>query len=158
MHHVAVNNIELCQDLDLRDSQIRRFWSLEAMGITGIDTTPHPIKDTTTLSSSSDSFRIEDGRAVVLLPKKEHFIEADRLIRKGASSPSRKGDTNPDFRTMYENKMLDYILQHLVEVAPPGPTAAPKFYLPQHAVKKNARPLNGESFLTIVLMSQDPRH
>ena len=32
--------------------------------------------------------------------------------------------------------MMDYILQHQVEVAPPSPSAAPKVYLPQHAVKK----------------------
>ena len=40
---------------------------------------------------------------------------------------------------MYLNKMQDYILQHQVEDAPPGPTAAPKFYLPHHAVKKEKR-------------------
>jgi len=37
---------------------------------------------------------------------------------------------------MYETKMLDYILQHQIEVAPPGPSASSKFYLPYHAVKK----------------------
>jgi hypothetical protein len=70
VHHVAVNNIMLCQDFDVRDSQIRRFWSLEAMSITDTDTAPRPIKDTATLCSFSDSFRVEYGRAVVLLPKK----------------------------------------------------------------------------------------
>ena len=73
MHHVAINNIEWYQDFDLRDSQIRRFWSLEAMGITDTDTAPLPIKDTATFNSFSDSFRIEDGRAVVSLPKKERY-------------------------------------------------------------------------------------
>jgi hypothetical protein len=81
VHHVAINNIELCQDFDYRDSQIRRFWSLEAMGITHTDTAPHAIKDTATLSSFSDSFRIEDGRAVVSLPKKEHVIPADNQTK-----------------------------------------------------------------------------
>jgi hypothetical protein len=75
--HVAINNIELCQDFDLRDSQIRRFWSIEAMGITDTDTAPHPIKDTATLSTFSESFRIDDGRAVVSLPKKQHVFPAD---------------------------------------------------------------------------------
>ena len=77
VHDVAINNIELFQDFDLPDSQIRRFWSLEVMGITETDTAPRPIKDTATLSSFSDSFRIDDGRAVVSLPKKEHVIPAD---------------------------------------------------------------------------------
>ena len=108
------------------------------MGITDTVTAPHPIKDTATLSSFSDTFRIEDGRSVVLLPKKEHFIPADNQTnaQRRFQSLTKRFDTNPDFRTMYENKMLDYILQHQVEVAPPGPTAAPKFYLPHHAVKK----------------------
>ena len=35
--------------------------------------------------------------------------------------------------------MLDYILQHKVEVAPFGPSASSKFYLPHHAVKKEKR-------------------
>ena len=35
--------------------------------------------------------------------------------------------------------MLDYILQHQVEVAPLGPSATPKFYLLHHAVKKEKR-------------------
>ena len=34
---------------------------------------------------------------------------------------------------------MDYILQHLVEVAPPGTSEAPKIYLPHHAVKKEKR-------------------
>jgi len=35
--------------------------------------------------------------------------------------------------------MLDYIIQHEIEVVPPGPTAAPTFYLPHHAVKREKR-------------------
>jgi hypothetical protein len=40
---------------------------------------------------------------------------------------------------MYENKMLDYKLQNHVEVLPPGISAASKFYMPRHAVKKEKR-------------------
>jgi hypothetical protein len=35
--------------------------------------------------------------------------------------------------------MLDYILQHQVEVTPPRPSEASKFYLPHHAVKTEKR-------------------
>jgi len=73
---VGSNNIELFRDFDLPDTQIRHFWSLEAMGITDTNTAPRPTKDTATLSSFSDSFRIDDGRAVVSLPKKEYVILA----------------------------------------------------------------------------------
>jgi hypothetical protein len=122
LNHVPINNIDLCQDVDLRDSQLRRFWSLEAMGIT--DNEPHSIKDSAKLRSFSDSFRIEDGRAVVSLSKKEHVILAGNQTKaqSGFQSLTKRFATKPDFRTMYENKMLDYILQHQVEVAPPGPS------------------------------------
>jgi len=77
VNHIAINNIELCQEFDLRDSQLRHFWSLEAMGITDTDTAPHSINDSAMLSSFLDSFRIEDGRAVVSLLKKELITPAD---------------------------------------------------------------------------------
>jgi hypothetical protein len=129
------------QDFDLRDSQIRRFWSLEAMGITDTDTAPLPIKNTETFQSFSDSLRIENGRAVVSLPKKENVIPADNQTkaRRRLQSLRKRFDTNPDFKTMYENKVLDYILQQQFEVATTGPSEAPKFYLPLHAVKKEKR-------------------
>jgi hypothetical protein len=108
------------------------------MGIADTDTAPHSIKDTAMLSSFSDSFRIEDCRAVVSLPKKEHFTPADKHTNAQSrfQSLTKSFATTTDFRIMYETKMLDYILQHQVEVAPPGPSASSKFYLPYHAVKK----------------------
>jgi len=108
------------------------------MGITDTDTAPHPIKDTANLSSFSDSFHIDDGLAVVSLPKKENVIPADNRTHapKRFLSLTKRFHSDTDLRTMYENKMMNYILQHQVEVAPPSPSAAPNFYLPHHAVKK----------------------
>ena len=77
MYHIVINNIELSQDFEPRDSQLRHFWGLEAMGVTETDTAPHCIKDTAMLSSISDSLRIEDGRTLVSLPKKELVTPAD---------------------------------------------------------------------------------
>jgi hypothetical protein len=112
------------------------------MGITDIDTEPRSTKDTATLSSFSDSFRIDDGRAVVSLPKKEHLIPADNKsnARKRFLSLTKRFHTDADFRTMYENIMMDYIFNNQVEVAPSNPSAAPKFYLPHHAFKRDIRP------------------
>jgi len=70
VNHVAINNMKFCQDFDPRVSQLRRFWSLEAMCISYIEIAPHATKDTAMSSSFSDSFRIENGQAVVSLPKK----------------------------------------------------------------------------------------
>ena len=96
------------------------------MGITDIDNAPHSIKENAMLSSISHSFRIEYGRAVVSLPNKEPVIPAD----KNTNAQSRfqfltnRFATTTDFRTMYENKMLDYIIQDHVGVFPPEPTTA----------------------------------
>ena len=118
------------------------------MGITDTDTAPHSTKDTAMLSSFSDSFRIEDGRAVVSLPKKELVTPADNHTKalRRFQSLTKSFATNTDFRLIYETKMLDYLFQHQVEVAPPGPFESSKFYLPHHAVKKKiyARASNGE--------------
>ena len=140
-NHVAINNIDLCQDFDLRNSQLRRFWNLEATGITDTDTLPHSAKDNAMLSSFADSLRIENGRAVVSLPKKEHVIQTDNHTKAQSrfQSLTKRFTTTTHFKTMYENKMLDYILQHQVEVAPPGFSASSMFYLPHHAVKKEKR-------------------
>jgi len=40
---------------------------------------------------------------------------------------------------MYETKMLEYILQYQVEVAPLVPSASSKFYLQHQSVKKEKR-------------------
>jgi hypothetical protein len=90
------------------------------MGITDTDITPHSTKGDATLYSFSDSFRINDGRAVVSLPKKKHVIPADKSNLLGRfRSLTKRFDTDPDFKTMYENKTMDYILQHHIEVPPP---------------------------------------
>jgi hypothetical protein len=72
VNHIAINNIELCQNFHPRDSQLRRFWSLEAMGITDTDTASHSIKNTAMLSSFSDSFGIEDGSCVTREERTRH--------------------------------------------------------------------------------------
>jgi len=77
VNHIVINNNELCHDVDPRDSQLRRFWSLQAMGKTYTDTTPHSMKYTAMLSNFSDPFYIEEGRAFVSLPKKELVTPAD---------------------------------------------------------------------------------
>ena len=100
MNHIAINNIKLCHDFDTRDSQLRHFWSLEPIGITDTDTAPHTIKDTAMLSSLSDSFRIEDGRAVESLPKKELVTPADNHTngQRRFQTLTKRFATSTDFR------------------------------------------------------------
>jgi len=77
----------------------------------------------------------------VSLPKKEYAIlnENNTNAHSRFNSLTKSFDTTTYFKTMYENKTLDYILQHQVEVTPPAPIAAPTFYRSPHAVKKEKR-------------------
>jgi len=112
------------------------------MGVTDTHIAPHSAKDNAMLSGFADSLRIEDGRAVVVsLPKIENVILTDNHTnaQRRFQSLTERFATTTHFKTMYENKMLDYILQHHVEVAPPGFSAESMFYLPHHAVKKEKR-------------------
>ena len=153
-----IKNIEFCQDFDPRDSQLRRFWRFEAMGITDTDTALRSIKDTAMLSNFSHSFRIEDGLAVVSQPKKEIAIPADKHTnaQRRYLFLTNRIATTTDFRTMYESKMLNYTLQHQFEVAPPGSSEASKFYMPRHVVKKEkSKAVKWRNFLGPISMSRD---
>ena len=111
------------------------------MVITDTDTVPNSTKGTAILSSFSDSFQIEAGRAVVSLPKIKLVTPADNhtKVQRRFLSLTKRFATTTDFRIMYETKMLDCILQHQFKVTPPGPSALSIFYLPHHSVKKEKR-------------------
>ena len=49
---------------------MRRFWDLETIGITPIQQKPLTAGDSQILQEFRDSYRIEDGRRVIRLPKK----------------------------------------------------------------------------------------
>jgi hypothetical protein len=56
------------------DDKLRRFWDLETIGITaGLDRAMSA-KDSPILREFHSSFRIQDHRRVVSLPKKQDFI------------------------------------------------------------------------------------
>jgi hypothetical protein len=56
----------------LTETEIKRFWDLETIGITAHQDKSRNTKDTAVLQDFHNSFRIENGCRVVSLPKKEN--------------------------------------------------------------------------------------
>ena len=57
-------------NLEHLENDLRRFWDLESIGIAPNQQTPLTAGDSQILQEFHDSYRTEDGRRVVRLPKK----------------------------------------------------------------------------------------
>jgi hypothetical protein len=127
VNQVSINKVETQQNFDSFDREVRHFWNLEAIGITNTEIKSRPLncKDESIMQEFSDSFRNENGRIVVSLPKKEDMIlptnraNAERRFELLQRKMARK----QDFRQIYCSKMMDYVLQQQVEIAPPKENA-----------------------------------
>ena len=141
VNQISVNKIELQREFTLLDTQVRQFWDLESMGIK--DTEPRTLSTTNAhiLRQFHESFRMEDGRRVVSLPKNgEPLLDDNRTNAENRfQALTRRLRNNPDYDTMYQSKMLDYIVKGQVEVIDTEPETDSSFYLPHHAVKKEKR-------------------
>jgi hypothetical protein len=68
----AVNFLRTEGPGPLTETEIKRFWDLETIGITAHQDKLWDTKDSAVLQDFHNSFRIENGRRVVSLPKKEN--------------------------------------------------------------------------------------
>lgn len=138
VNQVNVNKIELQQELPILDSHVRNFWDLEAMGIKDSESRSLSTKDATILRDFHKSFRIENGRRTVSLPRTDHTPTTDNRInaKKRFESLARRLQNNDNYRKLYNDKMLEYICQQQVEEVAPESQAECIYYLPHHAVRK----------------------
>ena len=67
----VVNLLQLEGPCPIPETEIKRFWDLETIGIAAHQEELRDKKDSVVLQPFRDSFRIEDSRRVVSLPKKE---------------------------------------------------------------------------------------
>ena len=95
-------------------------------------------KDSAVLQAFHDSFKTEDSRRVVSLPKKENITLPTN--RQNAENRFRSLETrlrkNANLRHVYYTHMLDYMQRGQVEVVDPDEKQEGTFYLPHHAVSK----------------------
>jgi hypothetical protein len=121
------------------DDELRRFWDLEAIGITAGPDRAMSAKDSALLGEYHASFSMQERR-VVSLPKKQGIIMSNnRMNAERRLGHLRNGlDNNKDLKEIYYAQMADYIAKGQVEEAPLEDSTT-AFYLPHQAVRKEKR-------------------
>jgi hypothetical protein len=137
VNNVMANYISL-SDGQMSDEDMRRFWDLETIGIREPQDRALTAKDAAILQDFHDSYHVKEGRRVVSLPRRDAvFLSDNRSIAEMRfRALEKRFYEDADFKSMYFDHMLDYIIKEQVEVAPPDGTSEHVFYLPHHAVKK----------------------
>jgi hypothetical protein len=136
-NEIVVNHI----NLEHLDNNLRRLWDQETIGITPNQQKPLTAEDSQVLQEFRNSYRIEDGRRVVRLPKKNmcdlssNHDTAERRFR----NLQKRLQQDDALRTIYEEQMLDHVVKEQVELAPTTDNSTGLFYLPHLAVKKERR-------------------
>jgi hypothetical protein len=77
-------------------------------------------KDSALVEEFHASFRIEDRRSVVSLPKQHGVVLPNRMNTAIRLSNLRKGHDNEALMEIYYAQMVDYIAKGQVEIAPLG--------------------------------------
>ena len=137
----AVNLLNLERPGPLPETEIKRFWDLETIGIKAHQDKWRNTKDSAVLHAFYDTFRMEDSRRVVSLPRKENVsLPSNREnAKKRFKSLEARLRMNEKLRYIYHDHMLHYIQRCQVEVVDPGEEHGDLFYLPHHAVSKGKR-------------------
>ena len=134
----AVNFLHLENPGPLPETEIKRFWDLETIGITAHQDKGWDAKESTVLQAFHDSFKTENSRRVVSLPKKENVTLPTN--RQNAENRFKSLETrlrkNVNLRHVCYTHMLDYMQQERVEVVDQDKKQEGTFYLPHHAVSK----------------------
>jgi len=111
---------------------------LETIGITAHHDKEWDTRDLTILQAFHNSFRTEDIRKVVSLPKKKDVT----LPTIGQNAENRfksleiRLRKNANLRHVYYTHMLDYMQRGQLEVVGQNKKQEGTFYLPHHAVSK----------------------
>jgi len=117
------------------------FWDLETIRIATHQEELRDNKDSDILQDFHDSFRIEESRRMVSLPKKENvtLLSNRQNAEKRFKSLEARLMNNAKLCHLYYTHMLDYIQRGQVEVVDPDEEHEGTFYLPNHAVSKGKR-------------------
>ena len=105
----AVNFLHLGGPTPLPDTEIKKFWDLETLGITAHQGKSWDTKDSVFLQAFHDSFRVEDNRRVVSLPKRENvpLPSNEQNAKNWFKSLETKLRKNANMRHVYYTHMLD---------------------------------------------------
>lgn len=137
----TVSYINLGQAASPQDDELRRFWDLETIGISLEQPQTISERDSSLLSQFHATHRLQNGRRVVSLPRKEHVSLSSNYhhAKKRFHSLERRLERDETLRKVYHDQMFNYIRQEHVEIAPPTDGTQDTYYLPHHLVKKDKR-------------------
>jgi hypothetical protein len=128
----AVNLLNLEMPGPLPETEIKRFWDLETIGIKGHKDKWRNTRDSAVLQASHVSFRIDDSRSVVSVTRKENVkLQSNRENTENRiKSLEFRLKKNANLRRIYHTHMLDYIQSGQVEVVDAGEEHGDLFNLP----------------------------
>jgi hypothetical protein len=134
----AVNFLHLKNPVPLTETEIKRFWDLETTGITVHQDNGWDAKESAVLQAFHDSYRTEDIRRGVSLPKKENvtLLTNRQNAENTFKSLERRLRKNANLRHVYYTHMQDYMQRGQVEVIDHDEKQERTFYLPHHALCK----------------------
>jgi hypothetical protein len=137
VNHIMANYISL-SDGKMLDEDMRRFWDLETIGIREPQDRALTARDAAILQDFHDSYHVDDGRRVISLPRRDGVFLSDNrsIAEKRYRALEKRFHENADFKSMYFDHMLDFIIKKQIEVAPPDGTSEHVFYKRHRAVKK----------------------
>jgi len=138
VHLAVVNFINVYQTFTPSDDDLRHVWDLETIRISDNHDRYLSVKDSKLLEEFWASFREEDQRRVVSLPKKQGIdLPSNRLnAEKRLDNLTRRLDNNEALRQVCHDQMLNFVTREQVEPAPAEDSTSIEFYLPHQAVKK----------------------
>ena len=83
------------------------------------------------------SFRVEDQRRVVSLPRKQDTaLPSNRINAEKRLNLTKRLENNEVLKHIYYDQMLNYNTRGQVEAAPAEDSTSTVFYLPLQSVKK----------------------
>ena len=137
VNSAVVNFINLEQTFTPSEDDLRRFWDLETIGISA-NQDQSLSADSKLLEDIQASFRMEDQRRVVSLPRKQNIaLPSNKMnAEKRLNSLTKRLESNVTLKQMYHDKMLNYITREQVKAAPAEDPTSTVFYLPRQAVMK----------------------
>lgn len=138
VNSAVVNYINLEQNFTPSDDDLRRFWDLETIGISANHDRSLGAKNLKLLAEFQASFRMENQRRVISLPRKQGIaLPSNKLnAERRLNTLIKRLESNDAVKQIYHDQMLNYIKRGQVEAAPVENSTRTMFYLPHQVVRK----------------------
>ena len=107
----VVNFINLGQIFTPSDCDLRSFWDLETIGISAKHNRSLSALNSKLLEEFQTSFRMEDRRSVISLPRKQNIALPSKKLKaeKGLNNLTKRLESNEALEQIYHDQMLNYM-------------------------------------------------